>query len=117
MLNSYRNNREHMLNKITHNLTILAAKKILTTNNAENLGTAKRLVSIIAGAYIFQRGVRCFYKHPIIGLQETFLGGFLMYEAVKGIIETYPKRPTDPSQVRRNQIQGNDPNSPVPAFV
>jgi len=106
-----------MLNKITHNLTILAARKILNTNNAENLSTAKRLVSIIAGAYIFQRGVKCFYKHPIIGIQEAFLGGFLMYDAVKSIKDTYPMKPTDPSEVRRNQIQGNDPNSPVPAFV
>ncbi|MBB5638060.1 hypothetical protein HDF26_001430 [Pedobacter cryoconitis] len=106
-----------MLNKITHNLTILAAKKILHTNNAENLSTAKRLVSIIAGAYIFQRGIKCLYKHPIIGIQEAFLGGFLMYDAVKSIKDTYPMKPTDPAEIRRNQIQGNDPNSPVPAFV
>lgn len=106
-----------MLNKITHNLTILAARKILNTNNAENLSTAKRLVSIIAGAYIFQRGIKCLFKHPVIGMQETFLGGFLMYDAVKGIKDTYPVKPSNPAEVRRNQIQGNDPNSAVPAFV
>ncbi|MBB6502847.1 hypothetical protein [Pedobacter cryoconitis] len=106
-----------MLNKITHNLTILAAKKILVANKEENLTTAKRLVTIIAGAYILQRGLRCITKHPVIGIQETVLGGFLMYDAVKSIKDTYPIRPTEVSQVRRNQIQGNDPNSSVPAFV
>lgn len=106
-----------MLRKLTHSITVLAAKKLLDTDRTENLGTAKRVMSIVAGAYIFQRGIRSIIKHPLIGLQETFLGGFLIYDAVNSIRETYPKKPTEISEVRKNQIQGNDPNSPIPAFV
>lgn len=106
-----------MLSRIKHNLTLLAAKKLLDSNNDESLGTAKRIISVIAGAYIFQRGMRAMIKHPIIGIQEAVLGGFLIYDAVKDIKDTYPKRPTEPSQIRLNQIQGNDPKSDTPAFV
>jgi len=105
-----------MLNKLTHNLSVIAAKKLLETNKDENFGTAKRVVSILAGAYIFQRGIKAIVKHPIIGIQEAFLGGFLIYDAVNSIRAAYPRKPTEP-QIRRNQIQGNDPNSPAPAFV
>lgn len=106
-----------MLRKFTHSLTVLAAKKLLDTDKTKNLSTAKRMVSIVAGAYIFQRGVKSIVKHPLIGLQETFLGGFLIYDAVRSIRQSYPVKPTEISEVRRNQIQGNDPNSSIPAFV
>lgn len=109
--------RKPMIHKIKHNLTLLAAKKLLDSNKDESLGTAKRIISVIAGAYIFQRGIRALIKHPLIGIQETILGGFLIYDAVKDIKETYPVKPTEPSQIRLNQIQGNDPKSDTPAFV
>jgi len=91
--------------------------KLLDTNKKETLSTAKRVVSIVAGAYIFQRGIRSLTKHPVLSIQETILGVFLIYDAVSGIKETYPKQPTELSQIRKNQIQGNDPASPTPAFV
>jgi hypothetical protein len=106
-----------MFSRITHNLTVLTARELLETNKAENLSSAKCLLSIIAGAYIFQRGIRNIHKRPLISLQEAFLGGFLIYDAVNTIKKTYPERPTEISQVRKNQIQGNDPNSSTPAFV
>lgn len=106
-----------MLKNIKHNLTLLAAKTLLDSNKDESLGTAKRLISVMAGAYIFQRGIKALIRHPLIGIQETLLGGFLIYDAVKDIRETYPVKPTQPSQIRTNQIQGNDPKSDTPAFV
>lgn len=106
-----------MFNKLTHNLTVLAAKKLLETNKSENLSTAKCVLSMAAGAYIFQRGLRNIYSHPLISLQETFLGAFLIYDGINNIKTIHPKKPTDISQVRRNQIQGNDPDSLTPAFV
>lgn len=106
-----------MLHKITHNITLLAAKKLLDSNKTESLTTVKRIISVIAGAYIFQRGIKALLKHPLIGLQEAALGGFLIYDAVKDIKETYPHKPTEPAQIRKNQIQGNDPKSGTPAFV
>jgi len=110
-------NWKYMFSKTTHNLTVSAAKRLLDTNRTATVSTAKRLLSILAGAYIFQRGVRSITKHPITSIQEAFLGVFLIYDAVNGIKETYPKKPTEISQIRRNQIQGNDPASATPAFV
>lgn len=106
-----------MFSKLTHNLTILAAKKLLETNKTESLDGAKFIISVVAGAYIFQKGIRNIHKHPLICLQETFLGGFLIYDAITKIRDLYPSLPTDVSQVRKNQIQGNDPKSLTPAFV
>lgn len=108
---------KRMFSKITHNLTILAAKKLLETNETENLSTAKCVLSIVAGAYIFQRGIRNLHKRPIVSFQEALLGGFLIYDAVNTINNNYPRKPTEISQVRKNQIQGNDPESSTPAFV
>jgi len=109
--------RINMLSKTTHRLTILAAKKLLDNNKTETISTAKRVLSIVAGAYIVQRGIRSITKHPLLSIQETLLGVFLVYDAVKGIADTYPALPTDDNQIRRNQIQGNDPASATPAFV
>jgi len=106
-----------MLRTAKHQMAILAAKKLLETNKQQNLSTAKRLVSIIAGAYIFQKGISNIFKHPVVSAQEVLVGGFLIYDAVRGIQETYPFRPKETSEVRRNQIQGNDPSSASPAFV
>lgn len=106
-----------MFSKITHNLTVSAAKRLLETNKKETLSTAKRLLSIAAGAYILQRGIRSVTRHPVTSIQETLLGIFLIYDAVHTIKETYPQQPTEAAQIRRNQIQGNDPSSPAPAFV
>jgi len=105
------------LGKITHNVTILAAKKIIDSYDSDDLSPGKRLLSIIAGAYIFQNGVKNIFKHPIIAIQEVTLGGYLLYDAVKGIKDGYNRKPSNEYQIRKNQIQGNDPNSPVPAFV
>lgn len=106
-----------MFSKTTHKLTISAAKGLLERNKKETLSTAKRLLSIAAGAYILQRGIRSVTRHPVTSIQEAILGIFLIYDAINTIKETYPQQPTEVSQIRRNQIQGNDPSSAAPAFV
>jgi hypothetical protein len=106
-----------MFSIINRNLTLSAARKLIdNNNNQDTLSTAKRIISLISGAYIFQRGIRNIYTHPLISAQEIALGGFLVFDAITGIANTYPKKPTDPSQIRKNQIQGNDPST-TPAFV
>jgi uncharacterized membrane protein len=72
-----------MLNKAKRAITIVAAKKLLYTNEPETLSTAKRILSVAAGAYIIQRGLKTMFKSPIISIQETFFGGLLIYNAVK----------------------------------
>lgn len=106
-----------MIKKLKHQITILAAKKLLDNYNSENISTGRRLLTIVAGAYIFQNGVRNLHKHPLIAFQEAALGGYLLYDAIKGIADGYNRQPKEVYQMRKNQIQGNDPDSPVPAFV
>jgi uncharacterized membrane protein len=106
-----------MFEKLTHNLTISAAKSLLKLDSTPELSTGRRLISIVAGAYILQRGIRTIGKRPFLGLQEAFLGGLLVYNGASGIKSTRNAKPKKVSDVRKNQIQGNDPNSPVPAFV
>lgn len=106
-----------MFSNLTHKLAISGARRLLEHNRTETVSTAKRLLSIVAGAYIFQRGIRSLGKHPIMSIQESILGVFLIYDAVSAIKETYPNRPKEFPQMRRNQIQGNDPESATPAFV
>lgn len=72
-----------MLNKAKRVLTIAAAKKLLYTDEPETLSTAKRILSVAAGAYIIHRGLKGMFKTPIISIQETFFGGLLIYNAVK----------------------------------
>lgn len=72
-----------MLNKAKRAITIVAAKKLLYTDEPETLSTAKRVLSVVAGAYIIQHGLKGMFKSPILSIQETFFGGLLIYNAVK----------------------------------
>jgi hypothetical protein len=109
--------QKNMFDKLTHNLTISAAKSLLKTDGPTELSPGRRLISIVAGAYIFQRGIRTLSKRPFLGLQEAFLGGLLLYNGASGIKNSINRKPKKVSEVRRNQIQGNDPKTGVPAFV
>lgn len=109
--------RTIMLGKLKSKLGILAAKSLLNAYDTDELDAGKRIISIIAGAYIFQRGIKAISKHPFIGVQEALLGGILLYNGAVGINKKIIRKPKDPSDFRSNQIQGNDPDSPVPAFV
>lgn len=100
-----------MFTKLKHNLTILAAKKLLAANKTKKYSSTKCTVSLVAGAYIFHKGLKNIAKHPLIGLQEAFLGGFLVYDAVSALGKDIPDRKANFSRVRRNQIRANDPES------
>lgn len=90
-----------MFNKATRKLTMIAAKKLLYTDNPETLGTAKRLFSIVAGAYIIQRGLKDVFKHPVLSIQETILGGILIYNAVKASEEAAARRHRESLKVHK----------------
>lgn len=106
-----------MFGILKNKLGIIAAKSLLSAYDTEELDAGKRIVSILAGAYIFQRGIRALSKHPFLGVQEAVLGGILLYNGAVGINKKIIRKPTELSDIRRNQIQGNDPDSAVPAFV
>lgn len=113
-----------MLQKFKEKFTISILNSLLTKYNratlkyeAEELDAGKRLISVIAGLYIFQKGIRNLKKHPILAVEEVALGSILLYGAAAGLNKKIVKKPVDAADIRRNQIQGNDPDSFVPAFV
>jgi len=106
-----------MFNKLKHILTISAAKSLLQIDENTSLSTGKRIISIIAGIYMVQKGLNGITKNPILSIQEAVIGGLLLYNGATGMEKPVKRKPTKISDVRRNQIQGNDPNSEVPAFV
>ena len=106
-----------MFNKLKHILTISAAKSLLQVNETTKLSAGKRLISVLAGAYMIQRGLNGLNKHPILALQEAVIGGLLLYNGTIGMEKSVKRKPTKIADVRRNQIQGNDPDAEVPAFV
>ncbi|MBB2147886.1 hypothetical protein [Pedobacter gandavensis] len=106
-----------MFELLKNKVRIIAATSLLSAYDTEELDAGKRFIAILAGAYIFQKGVRAISKHPVVGIQEAVLGGILLYTGTVGIHKKIVRKPTDHADIRRNQIQGNDPRSAVPAFV
>ncbi|TKC09490.1 hypothetical protein [Pedobacter frigoris] len=106
-----------MFRKVKDKLKISLISSLLKDYETEELESGKRLVSVIAGVYILQKGIRKIRKHPITAFEEVALGSILLYSAASGLNKKIIKKPVEPADIRRNQIQGNDPRSAVPAFV
>ncbi|WP_256005918.1 hypothetical protein [Pedobacter deserti] len=106
-----------MFTKLKDKATLALGGSILRRYEAEELNAGKRLISVIAGAYILQRGIKALKTRPVIAAEEIILGGMLLFSAASGLNKKITRRPVEPSDFRRNQIQGNDPASGVPAFV
>lgn len=106
-----------MLNNLKHMVALTAGKKLLNSSDSYELSTGKRVVCILAGAFIFRRGLKNITKRPIISIQEIALGGLLLYNGATGKNQLNPKPTKQVSSIRLNQIQGNDPSSRVPEFI
>ncbi|SMC94162.1 hypothetical protein [Pedobacter nyackensis] len=107
-----------MFQKLKDKLNISVLNSLLDKYETTELETGKRLISVIAGVYILQRGIRhIIEKQPLLAVEEVALGGILLYSAAAGIHKRITIKPVDISDMRRNQIQGNDPDCYVPAFV
>ncbi|WP_432712293.1 hypothetical protein [Pedobacter sp.] len=106
-----------MLLKLRHQLHILSGKFLLNLDDARELDAGKRIISLLAGVYIFQKGMKIVTKSPVIAMQEILLGSFLLYNGATGInLLARINKPREIAEMRKNQIQGNDPDA-VPAFV
>lgn len=105
-----------MLQTIKHKVTILAGKVLLNIDEARELDAGKRLISLLAGTYILQKGIKTIFKSPVLAVQEILLGGFLLYNGATGMNLLARIKPREISEIRKNQIQGNDPDA-IPAFV
>jgi hypothetical protein len=106
-----------MFNNLKHMLALAAGKKLLNSTDSYELSTGKRVICILAGAFIFHKGLTNISKRPIISIQEIALGGLLLYNGATGINKLSYKPTNRVSGVRLNQIQGNDPSSRVPEFI
>jgi hypothetical protein len=106
-----------MFNNLKHMIALTAGKKLLNSGDTYELSTGKRVICILAGAFIFRRGLINITKRPIISIQEIALGGLLLYNGATGINKLSYKPKDRVSGIRLNQIQGNDPSSKVPEFI
>lgn len=106
-----------MFRNVKDKIKISLITSLLKDYETEELESGKRLISVIAGVYILQKGIRKIRKYPVRGIEEVALGSVLLYSAASGLNKKIIKKPSEPSDIRKNQIQGNDPRSPVPAFV
>ena len=105
-----------MFNSLKDKLTLSFVNSILNSYDARELDSGKRLISTIAGVYMLQKAIKDIPDHPYKAVQKFALSGLLLYTAASGLNKKIIRKPKDLSDVRKNQIQGNDPQS-VPAFV
>jgi hypothetical protein len=105
-----------MFNSLRDKLTLSFVTSIFNSYETGELDTGKRLVSSVAGVYLLQKAIKDIHAHPYKAVQKFALSGLLLYAAASGLNKKIIKKPKELSDMRRNQIQGNDPKS-VPAFV
>jgi hypothetical protein len=105
-----------MFNSLRNKLTLSFVDSIFNSYETGELDTGKRLVSSVAGVYLLQKAIKDIPTHPYKAVQKLALSGLLLYAAASGLTKKIIKKPKELSDMRRNQIQGNDPHS-VPAFV
>ncbi|TCD00129.1 hypothetical protein [Pedobacter psychroterrae] len=105
-----------MFQKIKDNIAVNLVTSFLGAYETNEIQPAKRFLSIVASIYIIQSGIKDLSKHPIYSAQKLLLAGALIYSAAIDLNKRIIKKPKE-TDIRRNQIQGNDPNSQVPAFV
>lgn len=110
-------NENIMLETMKERFTMSILNSLLTKYETEELETGKRIISVIAGVYIFQKAIRNIKKHPFIAAEQVAMAAILLYTAAADLNKKIIKKPLDPADIRKNQIQGNDPDSVVPAFV
>jgi uncharacterized membrane protein len=106
-----------MFTKVKHIIALTAGKKLLNATDSYQLGTGKRIISILAGAFLVKRGIDSITKSPIMAIQELALGGLLLYNGATGTNGISSRPQPKVSGIRQNQIQGNDPKALVPEFV
>ncbi|MGY4386255.1 hypothetical protein ACVWYN_003306 [Pedobacter sp. UYP24] len=105
-----------MFNTIKEKITLSFVNNILNSYETGDLHSGKRLVSTIAGVYLLQKAIKDIPQYPYKAIQKFALSGLLLYAAASGLNKKIIKKPKELSDVRKNQIQGNDPDL-VPAFV
>lgn len=109
-----------MEREITKNIMNSLNKFDLNSDEAPNIDQGERGVSIAAGTYLFFKGLKNLYRHPVLGLLEAATGGFLLYRGATGVCPVYKKigrDTTDPEAINITEtITVNAPKEAVYNF-
>ncbi len=106
-----------MFQSIKDKIAIKLAKSFLGSYETHEIQPTKRFLSVIAGVYILQSGIKDLPNRPAYSIQKFLLAGALICSAAIDLNKRITRKPRETADMRRNQIQGNDPSSQVPAFV
>ncbi len=90
--------KNDLTNTIFRTLDQLSLKK----TGKENIDQGERALSIVAGSYLFYKGLTNIVKHPFLGLQGTAAGALLLYRGATGVCPIYKqlgKDTTDPEAI------------------
>lgn len=105
-----------MFTNVKHMLALAAGKKLLNSSDSYELSTGKRVVCILAGAFILSRGLKHITKKPIISIQEIALGGLLLYNGATGVNKL--NKPTNRlADVHSTELQWRDPATSFPQII
>lgn len=85
------------MENITDKLTSTLNNSFLKNSGTPNVDTTERVISIAAGAFIFYKGLKNIWHHPIIALQEAAVGGVLLYRGATGVCPVYTRLGKDTS--------------------
>lgn len=109
-----------MESEITKSIMNSLNKIDLSTSETPNIDQGERGVSIAAGTYLFFKGLKNLYRHPVLGLLEATAGGFLLYRGATGVCPVYKKLgrdTTDPEAINITEtITVNAPKQAVYDF-
>jgi uncharacterized membrane protein len=109
-----------MKSQTTDNIISTLKELNFNTSESPNIDQGERGLSIVAGSYLFLKGIKNLFKHPVIGLLETAAGGMLLYRGTTGVCPIYKRLgrdTTDPEAVNISEkITVNVPREKVYEF-
>jgi uncharacterized membrane protein len=92
----------------------------LNGDEAPNIDSGERGISVLAGTYLLLKGLGSIPKHPIMGLLGTAAAGLLLYRGATGVCPVYKqlgKDTTDPEAINITEtIIVNAPKAAVYDF-
>lgn len=65
--------------------------KVWQENENANVNDIERIISIVAGGYIFYKAASNMVSHPFIALQEAAVAGILLYRGATGVCPVYSR--------------------------
>ena len=93
---------------------------LLQENPDANVNMPERILSILVGTYITYKGIKQIFKNPMIGLQESVVGGILLYRGATGVCPIYSRLGKDSTDTPAISITErfivNKPRNEVYAF-